>query len=216
MAKATTKAKTQAKAPARERLRAVVQRLIANKKELAKLMEDEEASLQLGKPCSPRQLARVEQALGKPIPPSYRAFLELYDGWDDFEGDAKILGSDDVGAAWVKSRIAKKGALFIEFTKKNPLATFGFPIFLGPTSSRLAVLDTRKVDGEGEMPVITYDYTKKEDEYASFTGFLEHELGTVDDLIKDAKEGVDDDEDEGSDDDEDDEDDEDEDEDEDE
>jgi hypothetical protein len=206
MAKATKKAKTPARAPARERLKGVVQQLIEKQKELAKLTEDEEASLQLGRPCSPRQLARVEQALGKPIPPSYRAFLELYDGWDDFEGDAKILGSDDVGAAWVKSRIAKKGALFIEFTKKNPLASFGFPIFLGPTSSRLAVLDTRKVDGEGEMPVITYDYTKKEDEYASFTAFLEGELETVDDLIKDAKEGVDDDEDEGSDDDDEDED----------
>lgn len=42
-------------------------------------------------------LAKVEQRLGRPLPPSYRAFLELHDGWPRFFDGASLLGTANLG-----------------------------------------------------------------------------------------------------------------------
>jgi hypothetical protein len=42
-------------------------------------------------------LRRAEERIGRPLPPSYRAFLALHDGWPRFFDGASLLGSANLG-----------------------------------------------------------------------------------------------------------------------
>jgi hypothetical protein len=42
-------------------------------------------------------IARVEERLGRRLPPSYRAFLMLHDGWPRFFDGASLLGTANLG-----------------------------------------------------------------------------------------------------------------------
>jgi SMI1 / KNR4 family (SUKH-1) len=42
-------------------------------------------------------ITRAEQRLGRALPPSYRAFLRLHDGWPRFFDGASLLGSANIG-----------------------------------------------------------------------------------------------------------------------
>jgi hypothetical protein len=42
-------------------------------------------------------LTRAEERLGRPLPPSYRAFLRLHDGWPRFFDGASLLGTANLG-----------------------------------------------------------------------------------------------------------------------
>ena len=42
-------------------------------------------------------IAAAEQRIGRPLPPSYRAFLEVHDGWPRFFEDATLLGTAHLG-----------------------------------------------------------------------------------------------------------------------
>ncbi len=42
-------------------------------------------------------LSRVEERMGRPLPPSYRAFLRLHDGWPRFFDGASLLGTANIG-----------------------------------------------------------------------------------------------------------------------
>ena len=43
--------------------------------------EDIEDKQQLGPPASEEQIAKLEQKIGIALPPSYRAFLTIHNGW---------------------------------------------------------------------------------------------------------------------------------------
>lgn len=42
-------------------------------------------------------LTRAEERLGRALPPSYRAFLRVHDGWPRFFDGASLLGSANIG-----------------------------------------------------------------------------------------------------------------------
>lgn len=42
-------------------------------------------------------ISRAEERLGRPLPPSYRAFLALHDGWPRFFDGASLLGTANLG-----------------------------------------------------------------------------------------------------------------------
>lgn len=42
-------------------------------------------------------LERAEERMGRPLPPSYRAFLKLHDGWPRFLDGASLLGTANLG-----------------------------------------------------------------------------------------------------------------------
>jgi hypothetical protein len=42
-------------------------------------------------------ITRVEERLGRPLPPSYRSFLKLHDGWPRFFDGASLLGTAHLG-----------------------------------------------------------------------------------------------------------------------
>jgi len=47
--------------------------------------------------ASETAIARAESRLGRALPPSYRAFLALHDGWPRFYDGASLLGSASLG-----------------------------------------------------------------------------------------------------------------------
>jgi hypothetical protein len=177
-------------------LKELIIELVAAQRELDRLMFDEDEPPSLGKPATSQQIATLEGVLGKPLPPSYRAFLELHNGWEDFDGEAKLLAVEDHGSKWVKKRVRELGDLFAETEDDNPFELGAIPLMLGKDTQNYLVLDPRKVRGNGEMDFVTYDLTVQEDRFKDFTAFLADALKVLKGAIKSEKEGDSDDEDE--------------------
>jgi len=154
------------------------------------LRYDEEYSFRLGKPCSPKQIAALEKTIGKPLPPSYRAFLELYNGFDGFIGSRNLLAVEDQGSAWVEAELKKFGARFDEFGDSNPFKKGAIPVELGQDDPIYLILDPSKVLKDGEMYFVKYDNTKAENKYESFVSYLQSKLASVRRSIEKEKKGA--------------------------
>lgn len=163
------------------------------KGEYDRLAMDEETPHDLGGPASPQQIGKLESILGKPLPPSYRAFLELHNGWSNFAGGAKLLSVEDQTSAWVKKRVKDLGDLLFEDDDKNPFLQDAVPILLGKDENSYLVLDPNKVRKDGEMDFVMYDYGEAERRFKDFTSFLRHDFKLMQELIKDEKDGISDD-----------------------
>jgi hypothetical protein len=146
-------------------------------------------SEELGPPCSQSELARLQRSLGKPLPPSYRTFMELHNGWSGFYDDAKILAVLDREEAWFKTTMRNLSDLFDEFEKNNPIKNGAFAIMLGKTSSMSLLLDTSKVRPNGEMDLLLFEWTQKEKRFADFGAFLSYEIKRTKVAVERKKEG---------------------------
>jgi len=178
---------------AAEEMKVLVGEMVAARKEKNRLQPDEEVDELLGPPATRQQLAELERLLGKALPPSYKAFMELHNGWDDFEGEFQILSVEDRQGAMVKARVVELGGFFVEQELENPFATWGFLVALGVTGGRLAFLDPRTVRADGEMDLVAFEYTQEEHRFGSFAEFLRHDLNLQREIIKDEREGQSDD-----------------------
>jgi hypothetical protein len=175
---------------AKERMKVLVGEMVAARKETNRLRLDEEVEEKLGAPATPQQIAELERALGKPLPPSYKAFLQLHNGWDEFEGDFQMLSVEDRQSPMVKARSEEMGAFFPEQELENPFATWGFLIALGETSGRLAFLDPRTVGADGEMELVTFEYTQEEDRFPTFADFFVADLALQKRIVEKLRQGV--------------------------
>jgi SMI1 / KNR4 family (SUKH-1) len=178
------------------KLQKLIHELIEAKREYYRLAFDREPRMKLGAPCSPEQLARLAAILGKPLPPSYRAFLELHNGWDGFDGDTKLLAVEDHEQAWVKNRVKTLSSLLEEYADENPFKEGAMPVLLGEDERAFTVLDPRKVRKNGEMDFVTFDLMQEQDRFKDFISFLEDDLVVTQELIEDEKKGTPDEEDE--------------------
>jgi hypothetical protein len=165
-----------------------IQRLLAARRQMSLLQFDEEPQEHLGLPATPEAIARLERVLGK-LPTGYRSFLEVHDGWADFEGDLKILATTDHGSDWFNAVVREKGGLFASLEGHNPLADWAMPILLGPTSSRTIAYDSRRILADGECEVVSFDYTQEEQRFPGFVAFLEHELEVTEAVVEDLRSG---------------------------
>jgi SMI1/KNR4 family protein SUKH-1 len=154
------------------------------------LLFDEEYPHELGEPCSPSQIATLERILGKPLPPSYRAFLELHNGWKKFVGGARLLAVEDQESAWVKKRLEDLDTLFFEDEEaENPFKEGVIPVLLGEDERSFLVLDPRTFRQNGEMDFVQFDLTEEERRFEDFTSFLQHKLNLTQEIIQDQLEG---------------------------
>ena len=158
--------------------------------EYDRLISDEEEEHELGLPASSKQIAKLDSILGKPLPPSYRSFLELHNGWGDFDGGAKLLSVEDQRHKWVKERLKELGELLFEDDSKNPFLNGCIPILLGEDENNYLVLDPSTVRKNGEMDFVMYDYNQEEARFNDFTSFLQHSLKVMQALIKEEKFGT--------------------------
>lgn len=163
---------------------------LAAHQELSQLQFDAPADDVLAAPASPIQLGKLSGKLGMDLPPSYRAFLELHNGWRIFEGDLAILGSDDHDVDWVKERVKEWAGLFGSLNGEDIFASWGFPIMLGETSSRVLVFDRRTRRQDGELEVVAYDNTNEDGRYPTFADVLRKDLEVTREAIEQEKDGL--------------------------
>jgi len=174
------------------KLQDLILELIKAKREYFRLAFDQELRFELGRPCTPEQVAKLSAVLGRPLPPSYRAFLELHNGWKGFDGPADILAVEDYDRTWVKNRLKTLSSLLTEYGDKNPFKVGAIPIVLGEDEPAFTVLDPNEVRKNGEMTFITYNLTQEQDRFKDFIAFLEDDLSVCLELIKEETEGVED------------------------
>jgi hypothetical protein len=156
------------------------------------LLFDEAYEHLLGGPCLSSRLDSVEERLGRPLPASYRTFLQRHDGWTRFTGDAVVLGSHDHGAVWVRQRIAALSELFYE-SGPDPFDRGCFPVVLGEDARTFLVADPGTLRSDGEMDLISYDLTRESKRFPDFIEFLRHKLKVLHRIIESERNGTTDD-----------------------
>lgn len=162
-------------------LRPTVDELAAALRRYDKLRFDEVQSRELGPPATEDELARLSRVLGFFLPPSWRAFLSMHNGWQNFRGTAKILSTADYELAWVRQRVKDWEDLLDG--QINPFGDGRKPILLGTDESSFLVVDPTTVRPDGEMSFIMYDYLEEERRFPDFASYLRHHLSTMRALI---------------------------------
>lgn len=145
-------------------------------------IEDEQA---LGEPCAPSLVEQLEQKLGRALPPSYRAFLLLHNGWKQVDGELDLLPIEDLleeaneldVASWRRS-VAQYG---------DTIAARCLVIGASIISPTKYLLDPERVNEEGEWLFLQYHH-EVEAEVPSFLEWLEQ---SVDEYRELAESGLD-------------------------
>ena len=128
--------------------------------------------------ASAEQIAELEARLGRGLPPSYRAFLSLWNGASfDFGAGAAVLGTADHHDAHIQQRIRDKRALFAEFGSADPFDAAPIPFMVG--DSRNMILFESPVHPDGDMDVVTYYLTTAEHRDRGLVPFFERQLGEL-------------------------------------
>lgn len=135
---------------------------------------DEVQQRELGPPATEDELAQLSHVVGFALPPSWRAFLSLHNGWRDFRGAAKILSTADCTAPWVKQRVRDWEDLLDG--QVNPFGDGRQPVLLGMEESSFLVVDPTTAQSDGEMSFIMYDYLQEEHRFSDLTSYLRHHL----------------------------------------
>ncbi len=91
--------------------------------EITWLMPARDFGLKPGGPAHPAAVRRAELRLRRPLPPSYRAFLQLHDGWPRFFEGASLLGAAHLGR-----RLYTDAARAIFTAAETPVPLVGPPI----------------------------------------------------------------------------------------
>ena len=167
----------------------LIEGIVIAQREYDRLAFDEEFSHDRGAPASADQIVRLERILGHPLPPNYRAFLELHNGWSDFHGDGKLLAVEDHESSWVKKKIRYWSDLWSP-DEENPFEHGAIPILLGDSLHHFLVLDPRRMRKNGNMDFVEYDYMHEETSYEDFALYLGHELNVMQRLIDRETKGI--------------------------
>ena len=122
-------------------------------------------------PASVEDIARLEKLIGRRIPPSYRSFLLIQDGFSELDGETNVLCIDDMisligeGAAELLGKVTNASSEgFI-----NRCIVFG----MSDQSTSAFLFDPEQQNDEGEWTVIEYDEEEGIDSvHESFLLFL--------------------------------------------
>jgi len=130
-------------------------------------LEDEQL---LGPPASIEDINLLEKMCGHALPPSYRAFLCLHNGWRMVDGVSDLLPVQEMLTGPTAKKVRKWQACMAE-EGETALAE-GLVVGFGTTAPVCYVLDFSRVDSDGECKVIRCE---KIDffEYDSFIQWLE-------------------------------------------
>lgn len=151
---------------------------------------DQELSATLGEPAKPQQIATLERLIGQTAPPSYRAFLDLHNGWSEFQGNGKLLAVADHGSEWVKAATDMIDTNFAEFDMRSPFEEGAIPVMLGESIQDYLVLDPRTMRSNGEMDFVYYVLTEEGQRFEDFYAFLRNNLRIINLLIENERSGT--------------------------
>ena len=135
----------------------------------------------LGAPATPEQVAAIERVAGFTLPPDYRAFLELHNGWRGFSGENDLLSAEQMGPGDMARSIADTRSVQEEL---DDPARNGFIISASISGSDIAFIDpaTRRPDGTAD--VVRWDPRALEYQRSpSFIAYLEHYIEVLERLI---------------------------------
>jgi len=164
-----------------ERLRVLVPRCFELEQELARArgLDDGFAFDEAVKPgATAEQLAALEARLKRPLPPSYRAFLSLWNGASfGFGGGAAVLGTEDHHAPHLQQRLRDKQALFAELAAASPFVSEPIPFLVG--DSRNMILFEPPVRDDGELDLVSYYLTTAEHRDRDVVAFFTRQIAEL-------------------------------------
>jgi hypothetical protein len=161
----------------------VLRRIYWVQAELAELAPERQPGFVPNPPADREAVSRAERRLGHPLPPSYRAFLERFDGWPAFFEGASLLGTKDLG----KTSYADLAQAAFE-AAETPVPDGGppstrvkgypgdmIPFGIDATGTTLFAFDPSTRDAAGEMSVVAW-INEIGIRSESFVEFLEYVL----------------------------------------
>lgn len=139
----------------------------------------------LNPPAQEAEISAFENWIGISLPPSYRMFLSLHNGWQCFEGGTHLISLDQQRrgeyAEWIKK--LKSSA----WEEGSAVLITG--IFIGVQLNEVGgyILDISKTDDRSEMEIINQEYDEV-DRYSDFVDFLQKTAEDLEGLINEEKE----------------------------
>jgi hypothetical protein len=135
---------------------------------------------QLGPPATEADIAKLEAWLGSPLPPSYRLFLSLHDGWSEFQADISLLSIEEQmhGDASEYIRSWKSDA----WAKGEAVLLNGLVIGVETGAGKGYIIDTAQRDDRGEMDIIYWVFFETE-RYPDFLEMLQRKAQYMEEFI---------------------------------
>lgn len=125
---------------------------------------------ELGPPASEESIQALEVRLNVSLPPSYRIFLKLHDGWRMAGAAIDLLSLEDMLAGPRAERIRRWQKT--EGEAGDHMAANGLVIAEGAIGPTKLILDTSTVDASGEW-LLVRNHKGPEETYESFLAWLE-------------------------------------------
>ena len=160
--------------------------LVAKLQRVSRLQDYDDIDPRPNPPASPRTIDEYEKRIGLKLPPSYRAFLELYNGYDWLAFSGPLLSIEEVSPG---------GRYYQDIVRwKKSSARYGLgEVFDGiviayqgqPNS--WVYLDPHRRSAEGEMVVVTWDPDSSQ-ESADLVGFFRQQIELCEYALKKASE----------------------------
>lgn len=127
------------------------------------------------KPATAAQLAALERTLGFRLPPSYREFLRVCDGIENFAGTHLLLGTRDHGSRRVRKAVDEVTEYWQNEDGKP--VDVGIPVAVPDADDGIRNLWAFAEDARGrEREVIDWDTGRELKRHPSFRAFLEDQL----------------------------------------
>ncbi len=131
------------------------------------IVDDEKQELAM--PASEEEIKHLESTIGMKLPPSYRAFLRLHNGWKMVDGSPDFFSISQI-LDYMSSKdhfdLMKNASIRNDDFVKNSLV-----IGASMNSPDIYLLNPDKINSEGEWEFIDYDKLDYET-YPSFLDFL--------------------------------------------
>lgn len=138
------------------------------------------SSSHLGFPASADQVDTIERLAGFKLPPDYRIFLELHNGWHGFSGEYDILPAEQMTQNEIVKSIEELKAMQRELGDPSD----GFVIMAAVGGSDLVYFDPASRRSDGTIDVVYWDPCKREGRrHPSFLAFLEREAVVLEQIV---------------------------------
>jgi hypothetical protein len=137
----------------------------------------------LGPGASDESILRLEASEGIVLPPSYREFLLMHDGWKYYSGDADILSIAQRSDPATRRRLAEVSSWIASTGAANSKKLV---IIAGLDSTYIVYLDFATRRGDGEVDVVEFGLEEGElDRHETFLVFLEDQSRVLEEMIAD-------------------------------
>jgi hypothetical protein len=123
-------------------------------------------------PAPASKIAALSEALDRPLPPSFRAFLAIHNGFPEVDGNSDILTAGEI------ARLNRDGSKDLRTSVAQRLNTIEARdiVVIGRSSHKLSVIffDLARISDDGEWTVVEFDEDEGLDgTHPDFAKFLE-------------------------------------------